>query len=186
MFKPGRCDKAGKIFENLPWKDVYSKKAQILFNRVKGPGRTQGDCVPHYRCPFLALDFFTHSGNLLLEVLITSQRSGVIEMPILKNEKEALKELREKLHKLYWVRDMRVFGSKARGTDVEDSDIDVMIMLAECKPSIESEIDDLVFDINLKYDCLIVPLYFGEDELESGPLSEAPVYKRILSEGIQL
>jgi len=65
-------------------------------------------------------------------------------------------------------------------------DIDVMIMLAECKPSIESEIDDLVFDINLKYDCLIVPLYFGEDELESGPLSEAPVYKRILSEGIQL
>jgi len=74
--------------------------------------------------PFLRL-IFTHSGNLLLEVLITSQRSGVIEMPILKNEKEALKELREKLHKLYWVRDMRVFGSKARGTDVEDSDIDV-------------------------------------------------------------
>jgi len=107
-------------------------------------------------------------------------------MPILQNEKDALEELRELLRKLYPVRDMKVFGSKARGTDVEDSDIDVMIVLAECTASIESEIDDLIFDINLKHGCLIVPLYFGEDELQSGPLSEAPVYKRILSEGIEL
>ena len=107
-------------------------------------------------------------------------------MPILQNEKIALEELTKRVRSLYPVRDIRVFGSKAGGTDVEDSDIDVMIVLAECTPSIESEIDDLVFEINLKYGCLIVPLYFGEDELEFGPLSEAPVYKRILSEGIQL
>lgn len=107
-------------------------------------------------------------------------------MPIHQNEKDALNELRERLHGRYLVRDMKVFGSKARGTDVEDSDIDVMIILAECTPEVESEIDDLVFDINLKHGCLMVPLYFGEDELESGPLSEAPVYKRILREGIPL
>jgi uncharacterized protein len=107
-------------------------------------------------------------------------------MPILPNEKTALEELRERLLKLYRVRDMQVFGSKARGTDVEGSDVDVMIVLAETTPVIESEIDDLVFEVNLKHGCLIVPLYFGQDELESGPLSEAPVYKRILSEGIRL
>jgi uncharacterized protein len=107
-------------------------------------------------------------------------------MPILQNEKDALEELKDQLYRMYEVRDMKVFGSKARGTDEEDSDIDVMITLAECTPSIESEIDDLVFDINLKYGCLIVPLYFSDAELENGPLSEAPVYKRILSEGIQL
>lgn len=107
-------------------------------------------------------------------------------MPIHQNEKDALEELRKRVCGLYSVKDIKVFGSKARGTDLEDSDIDVMIMLAECTPSIESEIDDLVFDINLKHGCLIVPLYFSEDEVESGPLSEAPVYKRILREGIQL
>jgi predicted nucleotidyltransferase len=107
-------------------------------------------------------------------------------MPILPNEKKALEELRERLLNLYRVRDMQVFGSKARGTDVEGSDVDVMIVLEESTPAIESEIDDLVFEINLKHGCLIVPLYFGQDELESGPLSEAPVYKRILSEGIRL
>jgi len=107
-------------------------------------------------------------------------------MPIFKNEKDALEELRELLCRLYPVKDMKVFGSKAKGTDVEGSDIDVMILLAECTPSIEFEIDDLIFDINLKHDCLIIPLYFGENELESGPLGEAPVYKRILSEGISL
>ena len=107
-------------------------------------------------------------------------------MPIHQNEKDALDELRKRLPSLYPVKDMKIFGSKARGTDVEGSDIDVMIMLAECTPLIESEIDDLVFDINLEYNCLIVPLYFSEKELKYGPLSEAPVYKRILSEGIQL
>lgn len=107
-------------------------------------------------------------------------------MPILPNERKALEELRERLLKLYRVRDMQVFGSKAKGTDVEGSDVDVMVVLAESTPSIESEIDDLVFEINLKHDCLIVPLYFAQDELESGPLSEAPVYKSILREGIPL
>jgi predicted nucleotidyltransferase len=107
-------------------------------------------------------------------------------MPIHKNERNALKELKDHLRRLYKIKDIKIFGSKARGTDVEDSDIDLMILLAECTPSIEAEIDDLVFDINLKHGCLIVPIYFSEAELESGPLSEAPVYKRILSEGIQL
>jgi len=107
-------------------------------------------------------------------------------MPIHQNEKDALEELRALLRGRYSVKDMKIFGSKARGTDMEDSDIDVMIVLAECTPSIESEIDDLVFNINLKYDCLIMPLYFDEKELESGPLSEAPIYKRILNEGTQL
>jgi predicted nucleotidyltransferase len=107
-------------------------------------------------------------------------------MPILPNEKRALQELRESLLTLYPVKEMQIFGSKARGTDVEGSDVDLMIVLAECTPAIESEIDDLVFEINLKHGCLIVPLYFSQDELESGALSEAPVYKRILREGTRL
>jgi predicted nucleotidyltransferase len=107
-------------------------------------------------------------------------------MPIFENERDALEELGETLRRRFPVRDMRVFGSKARGTDVDDSDVDVMIVLAESAPLIESQIDDIVFDINLKHGCLIVPLYFGENELETGPLSEAPVYKRIQSESIQL
>ena len=88
--------------------------------------------------------------------------------------------------KNYRLLDLRIYGSKAKGTDIKDSDVDVMIVLEELTPQIESQIDDLVFDVNLEHGCLITPLYFGRKELEVGPLSESPVYKKALQEGIGL
>jgi len=107
-------------------------------------------------------------------------------MPILSNEKQALNDLKDRLLRKYGILDFRVFGSKAKGTDVEDSDLDVMIILEEHSARVESEIDDLIFDINLEYDCFITALYFGQKELEMGPLAESPIYKKILQEGISL
>ena len=104
-------------------------------------------------------------------------------MPILSNEKQAINALKSRLSKEYSILDFRVFGSKAKGTDLEGSDIDVMIVLEDLSPSIESQIDDLIFELNLKYDCFITALFFSRKELEIGPLSESPIYKRILQEG---
>ena len=107
-------------------------------------------------------------------------------MPILSNEKKALNALRTALLENYSLLDLRLFGSKAKGTDSHDSDLDVMIVLEDYSPSIESEIDDLIFEINLKYNCFITALYFSRKELELGPLAESPIYKKILQEGITL
>jgi predicted nucleotidyltransferase len=107
-------------------------------------------------------------------------------MPILSNEKQALNALKSRLLKEYSILDFRVFGSKAKGTDLEGSDIDVMIVLGDLSPSIESQIDDLIFELNLKYDCFITALFFSQKELEVGPLSESPIYKKILQEGTTL
>ena len=107
-------------------------------------------------------------------------------MPISSKEKEALETLKSEVAKRNVLVEVRLYGSKAKGTDVEDSDLDVIIVLKELTPLIESSIDDLVFDINLKYDCLITPLYFSQEELETGPFSESPVYKKAQHEGITL
>ena len=107
-------------------------------------------------------------------------------MPISSKEKEALKILKYEVAKRHELVEVVLYGSKAKGTDLEDSDLDVIIVLKELTPLIESSIDDLVFDINLKYDCLITPLYFSQEELEAGPLSESPVYKKAQQEGIAL
>ena len=72
---------------------------------------------------------------------------------------------------IFPILDFRIYGSKAKGTDVQDSDVDVMIVLEDHWPTIESEIDDLIFDINTKYDCLISALFFSPKELEFGSLS---------------
>lgn len=101
-------------------------------------------------------------------------------------EKAALDKLKRVLWERYGVTSVLVYGSKARGDDSPDSDIDVMIVLDDYTPQIEGVIDELVYDINLAYDCLISVVIFGRRELEEGSLSESPLYKRIMAEGVLL
>ena len=36
----------------------------------------------------------------------------------------------------------------------------------------------MIFEINLKYDCFITALFFSRKELDAGPLTESPIYKK--------
>jgi len=97
-------------------------------------------------------------------------------MPILPNEKKALNALNIELNKRYELLDLKIFGSKGKGLDTPESDLDVMVVLKNLTPKIESEIDDLIFEINIENDCLITAIFFDQEELEVGPLSESPIY----------
>ena len=77
-------------------------------------------------------------------------------------------KLKEALSKNIGLIDFCLFGSKVRGNAAPDSDI-----------------DDIVFKINLSFDCFISTIIFGRAELE-GPLSESPIYKTIEKEGIRI
>ena len=104
-------------------------------------------------------------------------------MALKKNEEVALRILKERLTTGYPILDFRIFGSKVRGKDTPQSDIDVMIKIAQLNPVTEAEIYDIVFDVNLENDCFISVIIFSKDEIEDGPMSESPVYKTIMKEG---
>lgn len=101
-------------------------------------------------------------------------------------ERAALDELKGALRERYGITSAVLYGSKARGDDSLDSDIDIMIVLDNPTVEMENAIDELIYDINLAHDCLISAVIFGRRELEEGPLSESPLYKRILVEGVSL
>jgi uncharacterized protein len=107
-------------------------------------------------------------------------------MTLDKNEENAIRMLKEQIMNRYSLLDFRVFGSKSRGDDTPYSDIDVMIELEDSNYSIESEIYDIVFDINLENDCFLSLIIFIRSELEEGPLSESPIYKAIMREGVSI
>ena len=108
------------------------------------------------------------------------------ELTLKDNERQALMSLKEALSKKIVLLDYRLFGSKARGDASPDSDIDIMIEVDDYNHEVESLIDHLTFDTNLKYDCFITTIIFGRKELEEGSLGESPVYKAIEREGIRV
>ena len=86
----------------------------------------------------------------------------------------------------YPIIDIRLYGSKARGEGGDNSDLDVMIEIPNYDRAMVAEIDDIIYRINLEHDVFISALVFGKDELEEGPMSEAPIYKVIQREGVPL
>lgn len=103
-----------------------------------------------------------------------------------KNELTAIESLKKELSSRFNLVDLRIFGSKVRGEDTPESDIDVFIEIDNINSDIESEIDDIVYKINLENDTFISTIIFGRKEIEEGPMSESPIYKVILKEGVPI
>ena len=94
-------------------------------------------------------------------------------------------EVKEKISAKYKIVDFRIFGSTARGHQDRESDIDIIVVLENVDRTIEEEIFDIAYEIELKYDCLIDIIVFGKDAL-SDRLSYTPVYVRAMEEGVAI
>jgi len=107
-------------------------------------------------------------------------------MALKQNEVKALTKLKTFLHDQEKFSDFWVFGSKARGSSSPESDIDVLIIVRDFDSNFQLLIDDMIFELNLEYDCLISAVIFSQDELVSGPMSESPLYRTAVQEGIRV
>ncbi len=102
------------------------------------------------------------------------------------NERTALQQFKERAGQKIPLFDIRLFGSKARGDGRDDSDLDIMVVTEENNPQVRSDIYDLCFELDLEYDTFLSTTIFERKELEEGPLSESPLYKAAMREGIPL
>ena len=64
-------------------------------------------------------------------------------------------ELKDRIAGKYSIKEMRVFGSSARGDRKPESDIDVLVHLSHVNRQIEEDLFDMAYDLELKHDCLI-------------------------------
>jgi len=90
--------------------------------------------------------------------------------------------LKDRILEKYMIKEMRVFGSSARGDYRPESDIDVLVHLVNCNRKIEEDIFDIAYDLELQYDCLIDVIVVDDDAL-TGIQGKAPIYENIRSEG---
>ena len=92
---------------------------------------------------------------------------------------EIIKHFRRAVEEKYDIVEMKLFGSFARGDYSTTSDIDLMVVLPEVDRSIEEDLFNIAYDLELKHDCVIdvivLPKNFNVN---------IPVYRNIQKEGI--
>jgi len=81
-----------------------------------------------------------------------------------------------------------LYGSRARGVDVEDSDLDLVALVDEKTPEIESALDDLAYGVMWDYDFkpVISLKVFSETRFRSSTEKGLSFYRHIEKEGIPI
>jgi len=102
-----------------------------------------------------------------------------------KNEKmdqktrKVVTELKNNISHKYDLEEMYLFGSAARGDNSPDSDIDIFVCLSKVNRTIEEDIFDTTFELEMKYDC-VIDIFVFDKKIQSGVYAQIPFYKNVL------
>ena len=95
-------------------------------------------------------------------------------------------ELKNRLAGFVQLVDFSVFGSRARGDSMEDSDMDVFIEVENLDKDLKERVQDAAWEVGFENFMVISPLIFTRDELENSPLRSSPIVRVIKEEGSQI
>ena len=103
------------------------------------------------------------------------------------NEREAIREATRMIKEKFPVKEVILFGSKARGDDDPESDIDLLLLTT--RPIHWKErhsIVEALFDVEMKYDVVISIIVNSVNDWQTGLSSLLPVHEEITQEGIAI
>ncbi|HXF93545.1 MAG TPA: nucleotidyltransferase domain-containing protein [Nitrospiraceae bacterium] len=98
--------------------------------------------------------------------------------------KEFARQVRARLQT--HVLDLKLFGSKTMGRDVEESDIDVLVVVDQNTPELEDQVLEIAFDVNVAHDVYISPRAIGKAVLDDPVWKITPFLRHIATEGVPL
>jgi len=102
-----------------------------------------------------------------------------------KNEKEALRELKEKILERFPDARIVLYGSKARGDSDKESDIDLLILVeSKVDTKLEEEIYHISYEIELKYNVVFGEIIENKDFWDTPLANAMPLHWNIDREGI--
>ena len=87
---------------------------------------------------------------------------------MLQRDKEIACIVKERLAFLTPLVDFRVFGSRAKGTADDESDLDLFIEVEHIDKPLKQKLSEIVWDVGYEVGMVISPLFFPETRLKKG------------------
>lgn len=95
-------------------------------------------------------------------------------------------QLKKRLQQVTPLLDMRVYGSRARGDAIPESDLDVYVELEHVTPALRDQISVMAWEVGFDADCVISTFVVTQSQLEQGALGANPIIRAIEQEGIPI
>ncbi len=79
-----------------------------------------------------------------------------------------------------------VFGSRARGDHVPESDLDIFLVLDHVDERIQKDISRIAWEVGFEHDRIITTVDYTREQLENSPLRASPFVRTVQDEGISI
>jgi predicted nucleotidyltransferase len=107
------------------------------------------------------------------------------DIPLTENDRRAIEEAADLLRRRFPVKRIELFGSKARGDDDAESDIDLLVLTT--RPVDRTEKNEMMrslFDLELRREVVITPLIIAEEDWEHGLYQVLPLRREVERDGV--
>jgi predicted nucleotidyltransferase len=108
--------------------------------------------------------------------------------PLTKVEQQALSRFRDALQSLLGenLLSMRLFGSRARGEQTEESDLDVLVLVQKKDRALCRRIVEESLEVDLTYGISLAPTILSDEEYQQNRDYGTPFYHNVEREGVAL
>jgi predicted nucleotidyltransferase len=96
------------------------------------------------------------------------------------------KEFKDRLMSFIPILDFKVYGSRARGGAIPESDLDIFIVVEKLTFEQRRRISEIAWEVGFERDRVISTFVACRDHLTVGPLAANPILQKIESEGIRV
>lgn len=101
-------------------------------------------------------------------------------------ERKILERFKGLLEKRLQVSQIILFGSRARGDAVSDSDMDLLVILDNFTEDGEEYVSECAWEAGFDHGIVIVPVVYGKQEWEHGPERFSLLARAIEKEGVSI